>query len=83
MARTIREYLWVLLALDPDKGHVWIRQGNPDVLGVGRSDVPMDFERWNTILNQLGHQGWEVVSCELIEGETAHDQLWLLQREMQ
>jgi hypothetical protein len=83
MARTSYEYLWVLLAVDPDKGQVWIRQGNPDVLGMGRSDLPMEFDRWNTVLNHLGGQGWEVHSTELIEGKTSHEQLWLLRRELQ
>ena len=83
MARTAREYLWVLLALDPDKGQVWVRQANPDLLGMGRSDMPMEFERWNTVLNQLGSQGWDVVSTELIGDDTRHQQLWLLQRELQ
>jgi hypothetical protein len=83
MARTPYEYLWVLLAIEPDQGQVWIRQGNPDVLGMGRSDLPMEFERWNAVLNQLGGQGWDVVSSELIQGETSHEQLWLLKRELQ
>ncbi|GEM_PF-4649837 len=83
MARTAHEYLWVLLALDPQKGQVWLRQGNPDVLGVSGSDVPMEFGRWNMILNQLGAQGWGVVSTDVVEGESAHEQLWLLERELQ
>lgn len=82
MARTSHEYLWVLLAIDPEKGHVWIRQGNPDVLGMSRSDMPIEFERWNMVLNQLGGQGWDVVSTDLIEGETSHQQLWLLKRDL-
>lgn len=82
MAQTAREYLWVLLALDPDKNNVWIRQGNRDVMGMGPSDLPMDFERWNGVLDRLGAQGWQVHSTELIEGETTHEQLWLLQREL-
>ncbi len=83
MARTTYEYLWVLLAIDPDTGHVWLRQGNPEMLGMNHSDVPLEFERWNMILNQLGGQGWEVHSTNLVEGETAHEQLWLFRREVQ
>jgi hypothetical protein len=82
MAKIAHEYLWALLAIDPDKGQVWLRQGDPDVLGISPSDAPMAFARWNGVLNQLGGQGWDVVSTELIEGDATHEQLWLLEREL-
>ena len=83
MAAPPYECLWVLLAVDPDKGRVWLRQGNSDVIGMNRSNVPMEFQQWERALNHLGGQGWEVRSRELIEGETSHEQLWLFQRQLQ
>lgn len=81
VAARASEYLWVLLAIDPSSGQVWLRQGDPDVLGIGHSDVPMEFGRWNTVLNQLGAAGWEVVSSDLLEDENKHEQLWLFRRD--
>ncbi len=76
------EYLWVLLAIDPEHGQVWLRQGDPEVLGMSRSDLPMEFDRWNAVLNQLGAKGWEVISTELLQDEAKHEQLWLLRRDV-
>ena len=83
MARTAQEYLWLVMALDPDKGLVWLRQGDPEALGVAPGDAPMDFARWNAILNRLGGQGWDIVSTNNLGGDASNEQLWLLRRELE
>jgi hypothetical protein len=81
VAKTTHEYLWALLAIDPERGQVWLRQGDPDVLGMAASDLPMEFGRWNTVLNHLGGQGWDVVSTDVVENNSSTEQLWLFKRE--
>ena len=80
-ARCTWQYLWLMTALEPEHGVMWLRQGDADTLGLAPGTTPMSFDRWNEVLNRLGRDGWEVCSNEFLPDDDARQQLWLLRRE--
>ena len=75
------EYLAAVIAFDPDRVHVWVRQGDAEVMGHTPGPDALTFGSWNALLNRLGAAGWEVANVTAFEDQNG-DQSWLFKREL-